>query len=118
MRQSGEGEKGRYLPWSKEEEGACIFWMKQVPVNLPVTYDIYMYNGGVYIFYADTKHTPIIHGVLEHLTIDKKCLRVCFFIATFSRRNWAGNTHEHIWSLNDRDFEKKVWFPPPFNNCE
>jgi hypothetical protein len=24
--------KGRYLPWSKEEEGAYIFWMKQVPV--------------------------------------------------------------------------------------
>lgn len=31
-----------------------------------------------------------------------------FFVATFSRRNWAGNTHEHISSLNDRDFEKKV----------
>ena len=29
----GEGEKGRYLPWSNEEEGAYIFWMKQVPVN-------------------------------------------------------------------------------------
>ena len=39
------------------------------------------------MFFADTKHTPIIHGVLEHLTIDKKCLRVCFLIATFSRRN-------------------------------
>jgi hypothetical protein len=26
-------EKGRYLPWSKEEEGAYIFWMKQVPVT-------------------------------------------------------------------------------------
>ena len=50
--------------------------MKQVPVNLPVTYDIYILV--VYIFYADTKHTPIIHGVLEHLTIDNKCLRVCF----------------------------------------
>ena len=47
-------------------------------------------------FLQTTKHIPIIHGVLEHLTIDKKCLRVCFFIATFSRRNWAGNTHEHI----------------------
>ena len=23
---------GRFLPWSKEEEGAYIFWMKQVPV--------------------------------------------------------------------------------------
>ena len=32
MRRSGEGEKGRCLPWSKEEEGAYIFWMKQVPV--------------------------------------------------------------------------------------
>ena len=32
MRRSGEGEKGRYLPWSKEEEEAYIFWMKQVPV--------------------------------------------------------------------------------------
>ena len=29
MRRSGEGEKGRYLPWSKEEEGAYIFeWNK------------------------------------------------------------------------------------------
>jgi hypothetical protein len=32
LKRSGEGEKGRYLPWSKEEEGAYIFWMKQVPV--------------------------------------------------------------------------------------
>jgi hypothetical protein len=29
---TGEGEKGRCLPWSKEEEGAYIFWMEQVPV--------------------------------------------------------------------------------------
>jgi hypothetical protein len=43
----------------------------------------------------------------EHLTIDKKCLRVCFFIATFSRRYWAGNTHEHIWSLRDWPFNLK-----------
>jgi hypothetical protein len=28
----GEGVKGRCLPWSKEEEGTYIFWMKQVPV--------------------------------------------------------------------------------------
>jgi hypothetical protein len=33
---SGERKKGRCLPWSKEEEGTYIFWMKQVPV-------IYMY---------------------------------------------------------------------------
>jgi hypothetical protein len=33
LRRSGEGEKGRCLPWSKEEEGAYIFWMKQVPVT-------------------------------------------------------------------------------------
>jgi hypothetical protein len=26
-------QKGRCLPWSKEEEGAYIFWMKQVPVR-------------------------------------------------------------------------------------
>jgi hypothetical protein len=32
LRRSGEGEKGRCLPWIKEEEGAYIFWMKQVPV--------------------------------------------------------------------------------------
>jgi hypothetical protein len=32
LRRSGEGEMGRCLPWSKEEEGAYIFWMKQVPV--------------------------------------------------------------------------------------
>jgi hypothetical protein len=32
--QSGEGAKGRCLPWSKEEEGAYTFWMKQVPVVL------------------------------------------------------------------------------------
>jgi hypothetical protein len=32
LRRSGEGVKGRCLPWSKEEEGAYIFWMKQVPV--------------------------------------------------------------------------------------
>ena len=31
MRRSGDGEKGRYLPWSKEEEGAYIFGIKQVP---------------------------------------------------------------------------------------
>jgi hypothetical protein len=29
---SGEGEKGRCLPWSKEEEVAYIFLIKQVPV--------------------------------------------------------------------------------------
>ena len=33
MRRSGEGEKGRCFPWSKEEEGTYIFWMKQVPVT-------------------------------------------------------------------------------------
>jgi hypothetical protein len=32
LRRSGEGVKGRCLPWSKGEEGAYIFWMKQVPV--------------------------------------------------------------------------------------
>jgi hypothetical protein len=31
---SGEGVKGRCLPWSKEEEGAYIFWMKQVHVDI------------------------------------------------------------------------------------
>jgi hypothetical protein len=30
---SGEGEKGRCLPWRKEKEGAYIFWMKQVSVH-------------------------------------------------------------------------------------
>jgi hypothetical protein len=34
LRRSGEGVKGKCLPWSKEEEGAYIFWMKQVPVEL------------------------------------------------------------------------------------
>jgi hypothetical protein len=34
LRRSGEGVKGRCLPWSKEEEGAYIFWMKQVPVHM------------------------------------------------------------------------------------
>jgi hypothetical protein len=38
LRRSGEGEKGRCLPWSKEEEGAYIFWMKQVPVPLNLSY--------------------------------------------------------------------------------
>jgi len=33
LKRSGEGEKGRCLPWSKEEEGAYIFWMKQVSVH-------------------------------------------------------------------------------------
>ena len=33
LRRSGEGEKGRCLPWSKEEEGTYIFLMKQVPVD-------------------------------------------------------------------------------------
>jgi hypothetical protein len=32
LRRSGEAEKDRYLPWSKEEEGVYIFLMKQVPV--------------------------------------------------------------------------------------
>ena len=33
MSRSGEGVKGRCLPWSKEEERAYIFWLKQVPVG-------------------------------------------------------------------------------------
>jgi hypothetical protein len=33
-------EKSRCLPWSKEEEGAYIFWIKQVPVIL-----WYSFNG-------------------------------------------------------------------------
>jgi hypothetical protein len=33
LRRGGEGEKGRCLPGSKEEEGAYIFLMKQVPVD-------------------------------------------------------------------------------------
>jgi hypothetical protein len=37
LRRSGEGEKGRCLPWSKEEEEAYMFWMKQVPVPIPLT---------------------------------------------------------------------------------
>ena len=31
---SGEGVKGRCLPWTKEEAGAYIFWMKQVHVDI------------------------------------------------------------------------------------
>ena len=36
LRWSGEGVKGRCLPWSKEEEGVYIFLMKQEPVFMPV----------------------------------------------------------------------------------
>ena len=42
MRRSGEGEKGRYLPWSKEEEGVYIFWMKQVPVLWPLFFILHL----------------------------------------------------------------------------
>jgi hypothetical protein len=37
LRRSGEGVKGRCLPWSKEEEGGYIFWMKQVPVHMTLS---------------------------------------------------------------------------------
>ena len=30
LRRSGEGEKGRYLPWSKEEEVACKNTQKDI----------------------------------------------------------------------------------------
>jgi hypothetical protein len=33
---------GRCLPWSKEEEGAYIFWMKQVPVRCRLMYIQYI----------------------------------------------------------------------------
>ena len=46
MRRSGEGEKGRCLPWSKEEEGAYIFWMKQVFTDTKCQDDEFRCNSG------------------------------------------------------------------------
>jgi hypothetical protein len=44
LRRSGEGEKGRCLPWSKEEDGAYTFWMKQVPVDTLLPFPIQTHN--------------------------------------------------------------------------
>ena len=43
LRRSGEGEKDRCLPWSKEEEEAYIFWMKQVPVIVTLHSSLVIY---------------------------------------------------------------------------
>jgi hypothetical protein len=48
LRRSGEGEKGRYLPWSKEEEGAYIFWMKCLCCNYHCLY------LSIYLFFQNT----------------------------------------------------------------
>ena len=50
LKRSGEGEKGRCLPRSKEEEGAYIFLMKQVPVivhffNCPFDFLLRLFNN-------------------------------------------------------------------------
>jgi hypothetical protein len=45
LRRSGEGVKGRCLPWSKEEDGAYI-WMKQVPVDRCARFFRYEYSYG------------------------------------------------------------------------
>jgi hypothetical protein len=54
---SGEGEKGRCLPWSKEDEGAYIFWMKQVPVlvyqEVNIT-QLYRYTPEIFLFTTAT----------------------------------------------------------------
>jgi hypothetical protein len=47
LRRSGEGEKDRCLPWSKEEEGAYIFWMKQVAVGRLTKWPLY--TGDLYM---------------------------------------------------------------------
>ena len=75
MRRSGEGEKGRCLPWSKEEEGAYIFWMKQVPVRRRRGRD-FMVVGFITIAYhhwrCEFESRPW-RGVLDTTLCDKVC---------------------------------------------
>jgi hypothetical protein len=67
LRWSGEGLKGRCLPWSKEEEGAYIFWMKQVPVvkhhnpnqttdnwTIPAVWYLFQTSSEWLLFYANS----------------------------------------------------------------
>jgi hypothetical protein len=55
---SGEVEKGRCLPWSKEEEGEYIFLMKQVPVYPPPIFSLKLFF--FFSFYIIWLHTRII----------------------------------------------------------
>jgi hypothetical protein len=77
----------------------------------------YIYTGGVYILCRHKTYTYYSWCVG---TFDNRqqMLESMFFIETFSRRNWAGNTHEHIWSLRDRSFNLKgvrIFFSPEFH---
>jgi hypothetical protein len=51
LRRSGEGEKGRCLPWCNEEEGAYIFGMKQVPEPWVVVPSCYRFS--CYYWFSD-----------------------------------------------------------------
>ena len=59
LRRSGEGEKGRCLPWSKEEEGAYIFLKKQVPVVLSYQTRTSQFNWQMYVKCAYIQMTDV-----------------------------------------------------------
>jgi len=79
LRRSGEGEKGRCLPWSKEEEGAYIFWMKQVPVRLVSNYK----KQELLIFRAHMGSHPVFRGVRVVHHFSFLCCVFLFYQSSF-----------------------------------
>ena len=82
MRRNGEGEKGRCLPWSKEEEGAYIFWMKQVPVAC-ISWSVHTNKWRTtqrFVWIISPVHTNNCYDVL-HITL---CVDIISFLLEFS----------------------------------
>jgi hypothetical protein len=69
LRQSGEGVKGRCLPWSKEEEGAMtayIFLMKQVPVLRVENFNArFLHSFKNDVFRRNMKQQSRVHMLLQ-----------------------------------------------------
>jgi hypothetical protein len=72
LRRSGEGEKGRYLPWSKEAEGEYIFWMKQVPVTCGLS-DLLLLAVGSLVVFTLREYILKVHILVssEHMDRDR-----------------------------------------------
>jgi hypothetical protein len=101
LRRSGEGEKGRCLPWSKEKEGAYIFWMKQVPVIKKDNYIITLLNsnitarGFMHIFLCCRINTILMQCFLNIKLI---CIR------RKTGENWATLALISVFELHSHNF--------------
>ena len=97
--------KGRCLPWSKEEEGAYIFWMKQVPVlwsGRAVTEHKCVFLFFVVVFVCVCLHVSLyVSNHFNHciklsapcgpLIGNKKILILSYLFRSYWNNNWSIN---------------------------